>query len=107
MIIHHEFHKQKEMSEFEARGIASYLNDLLEDMYGSKKDAEKLFGLVLRFNKLECIETPFAEWLLPDESDAIRNEYLVQRFWLTTNGVLMADIQHEFSEALKIKVRIN
>lgn len=100
--------QQKEMSDIDIRGIISYLNDLLEDMFGEPLDSDKLFGLVYSQGVLSCTNEPSAEFLLPEhDSTVISEEYVISHLWLSQTGTLYADLQHITNEALVKLVRIN
>lgn len=96
------------MTDFEIRGITSYLNELLEYMHDEPLNSDTLFGLAYVRGVLGCTENPSAEWLLPNhDTEIIAEEYTIHGFWLSQTGILYANLRHISNDHLTRVVRIN
>ncbi len=93
------------LSDFEVRGIYSYLNELLKDLHGANFDAENDFGAAYVDGKIKCTTNPDATWLIPDQPKL--DNYGIQRFYISEEGVLFADIQHYSYEDDEMRIGIN
>lgn len=95
------------LSDFEIRGIYSYLNELLEDLHDANFDAENDFGAVYTDGKgkIECTINPGADWLITDQPEL--GNYGIQRFYIDSDAILYADIQHYSHEDDEMRIRIN
>lgn len=110
IVVNFKYEAKKDWSDFELRGVKSWLSDYLCDQWGEDElDADKYFGFVYNtvrggaaYGMLNCASD---DCILPGAPEVVMDTP-VSHFLLTTNDLLLAVFYVGYSEK-EVVVRMN